>query len=79
MGIRTIYNRSAQPGYNNAGDAYQSTDPERITNQTNRDDAGRTTTTIEAVGTTSARTTNFGWTLDNLPANMTAVNSSTGE
>jgi RHS repeat-associated protein len=67
-----------QTGYDDAGRAYQSTDPMGIVNQTGFDNANRTTQTIEDVASL-ARTTNFTWTLDNLPASMTAVNSTTGD
>ena len=67
-----------QTGYDDAGRAYQSTDPMGIVNQTNFDNANRTMQTIEDVGGL-ARTTNFTWTLDNLPASMTAVNCHTGD
>ena len=65
--------------YDDAGRAYQLTDPNGVTNQTNFDDANRTSATIEALGTASERTTQFTQTLDNLPASMTAVNSTTGD
>ena len=65
--------------YDDAGRAYQSTDPNGVTNQTNFDNANRTSATIEALGTASERTTQFTQTLDNLPASMTAVNSTTGD
>jgi YD repeat-containing protein len=57
----------------------QVTDPMGNVTQTSYDDAGRTTQTIEAYGTSSARTTNYSYTLDNLIATMTAVNSTTGD
>ena len=63
--------------YDDAGRAYQTTDPMGIVNQTSFDNANRTTQTIEDVGGL-ARTTNFAYTLDNLVASMTAVNSTTG-
>jgi hypothetical protein len=50
----------------------------RDVTQTTFDDAGRTTSIVEAYGTSSARTTNWTYTLDNLVATMTAVNSTTG-
>jgi hypothetical protein len=64
--------------YNDGGEASQVTDPMGYVTQTTFDDAGRTTQTVEAYGTTSAGTTNFTYTLDNLTATMTAVNGSTG-
>jgi len=67
-----------QTGYDNASRPYQTTDPMGIVNQTGLDDANRTTCTIEDAGGL-ARTTNFTWTLGDLPASMTAVNSTTGD
>jgi hypothetical protein len=54
------------------------TDPMGYVTQTTFDAGGRTTQTVEANGTSSARTTSFTYTLDNLAATMTAVNGSTG-
>jgi YD repeat-containing protein len=65
--------------YNNAGEAFQVTDPMGYVAQTSYDDAGRTTQTIEAFGSGSDRTTNYTYTLDDLVATMTAVNSTTGD
>jgi RHS repeat-associated protein len=67
-----------QTGYDDAGRSYQSTDPMGIVNQTGFDNASRTIQTVEDVAGL-ARTTNFTWTLDSLPASMTAVNSITGD
>jgi YD repeat-containing protein len=65
--------------YDNAGRVYQVTDPKGIVNETTYDAAGRTTQTIEDVGSGKLnRTTNSTYTLDNLIANLTAVNSTTG-
>lgn len=74
-----VYNGpAASVAYDDAGRPYQSTDPMGIINQTGFDNANRTTSTIEDVAGL-ARTTNFTWTLDSLPASMTALNSTTGD
>ena len=67
-----------QTAYDNAGRAYQLIDPMGVTNETAFDNANRTTQTVEDVGGL-ARTTNYTYTLDNLPASMTAVNGTTGD
>ena len=64
--------------YDDAGRAYQTTDPMGVINQTGFDNANRTTSTIEDVGGL-ARTTNYTHTLDSLPASMTALNATTGD
>jgi RHS repeat-associated protein len=69
----------ALTSYNNGGEVAQVTDPMGNVTQTSYDDAGRTTQTVEAYGTSSARTTNYSYTLDNLISTMTAVNSTTGD
>jgi len=63
--------------YDEAGRVYETTDPKSIVNQKTYDNASRTTQTVEDVGGL-ARTTNYTYTLDNLIATMTAVNSTTG-
>jgi RHS repeat-associated protein len=65
--------------YDNAGRAYQVTDPMGYVTQTSYDNASRTTQTVEALGSGSDRTTNYTYTLDNLIATMTAVNPTTGD
>jgi RHS repeat-associated protein len=65
--------------YDDAGRVYQVTDPKAIVTQTTYDNASRKTQTIEDYGTgTLNRTTNYTYTLDNLIATLTAVNSVTG-
>jgi hypothetical protein len=57
---------------------FEVSDPMGNITQTSFDDAGRTSQTVEAYGTSVARTTNYTYTLDNLIATMTAVNATTG-
>ncbi len=65
--------------YDDASRVYQTTNPKSIVNQIGYDNASRTTETIEDYGTGKLnRTTNYTYTLDNLTATMTAVNSTTG-
>jgi RHS repeat-associated protein len=65
--------------YDDAGRAYQVTDPMGYVAQTSYDNANRTTQTVEAYGSSTARTTNYAYTLDNLVASMTAANPTTGD
>jgi len=65
--------------YDDAGREYQTTDAMSIVNQTGYDNASRKTQTIEAYGSSTPRTTNYAYTLDDLVATMTAVNSTTGD
>ena len=67
-----------QTAYNQAGQGYQTTDPAGIVNQSTFDNAGRRTQLVEAYGSTTPRTTQWTFTLDDLTASMTAVNSTTG-
>lgn len=65
--------------YDDAGRAYQITDPKAIVAKTVFDAAGRVTSRIDDFGTGKLnRTTNFTYTLDNQIATQVAVNSSTG-
>ena len=67
--------------YNDAGEPSQTTDPMGYVTQTTYDAAARITQTVEDYGTAPLlnRTTNWTYTLDNLIATMTAVNSTTGD
>lgn len=66
--------------YDDAGRAYQITDPKAIVAKTVFDAAGRVTSRIDDFGTSKLnRTTNFTYTLDSQIATQVAVNSTTGD
>lgn len=70
--------------YNDAGEAWQTIDPQETENWSEFDDAGRTTKTIEnyvASGTAADenRTTEFGYNADNKLETLTVKNNVTGD
>ena len=64
--------------YDDAGRMYSVIDPKAIELRTSFDDAARKTETVEAYGTSDARTTQFAYTLDNQIVTLTAINATTG-
>ncbi|HZL36201.1 MAG TPA: hypothetical protein VFC78_12865, partial [Tepidisphaeraceae bacterium] len=64
--------------YDDAGRENQTTDPLLIVNQMTYDNASRKTQTVDASGSSTPRTTNYTYTLDDQIATMTAVNATTG-
>ena len=70
--------------YNDAGEAWQTIDPQETENRSEFDDAGRTTKTIEnyvASGTAADenRTTEFGYNADSKLETLTVKNNVTGD
>ncbi|MDB5293544.1 MAG: repeat-associated core domain protein [Phycisphaerales bacterium] len=71
-----------QTTYDASGRIGLASDPAGITAKTSYDAAGRVTQTVEDYSTGSGhlnRTTNYAYTLDNLVATLTAVNTATGD
>jgi RHS repeat-associated protein len=64
--------------YDDAGEHSETTNPAGLMNQIAHDNAGRKTQVVESYGSADARTTQYSYTLDNLVATITAVNSDTG-
>jgi RHS repeat-associated protein len=65
--------------FDDAGRMYSVVDPKAIELRTTFDDAGRKTQTVEAYGTSDARTTQITYALGNQIVALTAINGTTGD